>query len=182
MQVNGVVAGSHLGGFTAFEVDCTELLDLTQTDDDGGGGGGGGGGVNNLTVTVSGSSLADTLASGARYAAHDLGGITRNVYLVAVPAVAQSDVFARTKMVPQPDGSVDWELAVDVTIANDGNVNVSEVRDIAVSLFDLGGSLLADAALSLDQPLASGQRRTTGAVLTLAAGSVLAWEAEHPHL
>jgi len=69
--INGKYAGSHQGGFSPFELDVTELLQI--------------GGENSIALSVKNESLADTLASGTQYAAHQLGGITRKIHLFSVP-------------------------------------------------------------------------------------------------
>ena len=73
IYVNGREAGSHLGGFTAFELDIT---DLVKADDQ-----------NTLILSVKNESLADSLSSGSRYACHPLGGISRSVSLFALPEI-----------------------------------------------------------------------------------------------
>ena len=81
--VNGLWVGAHLGGFTPFEIDVTAAL-------------GSPGSNNTLTIVVVGASVADALASGSQYASHDLGGITRKIYLLAVPAVSVADAHVIT--------------------------------------------------------------------------------------
>lgn len=77
VYINGVEAGSHLGGMTAFELDITRYLKE---------------GNNELAVAVRSESLADMLGSLTQYAAHQLGGITRKVTLFTVPETYVSDM------------------------------------------------------------------------------------------
>lgn len=77
VYLNGVKAGYHLGGMTVYEIDVTKHLKL---------------GVNELALAVRSESLADMLGSLTQYAAHQLGGITRKVTLMAVPQTHVSDV------------------------------------------------------------------------------------------
>ena len=83
VAIDGAQVGSHIGGFTPFELDITDALNLTH-------------GVSarpadgvsarptehEVRIRLTGASIADTMASGSRYAAHDLGGITRKIYLM----------------------------------------------------------------------------------------------------
>ena len=54
--INGREAGTHLGGFTPFELDVTALVKL--------------GAENVITLAVISESVADTLASASQYASH----------------------------------------------------------------------------------------------------------------
>lgn len=60
LYVNGEKAGSHLGGFTPFEIDVTDKVKID--------------GVNELVVSVMSESLADKASSASEYAVHPLGG------------------------------------------------------------------------------------------------------------
>ncbi|MCJ7692746.1 MAG: hypothetical protein MUO22_04965, partial [Sedimentisphaerales bacterium] len=54
--INGLQAGKHIGGFTPFEFDVTELLTIGRK--------------NTIALAVKNDSLADILASGTQYADH----------------------------------------------------------------------------------------------------------------
>ena len=79
--VNGQTGGSHLGGMTPFEKDITALVRN---------------GENNLSIAVRSESLADTLSSASKYAVHPLGGITRPIYLIAIPDINVASLHVST--------------------------------------------------------------------------------------
>lgn len=81
VYVNGKEAGYHLGGMTAYETDITRWLKP---------------GYNEIALAVRSESLADLLGSLTQYAAHQLGGITRKVSLMAVPEIYLSDLRTET--------------------------------------------------------------------------------------
>lgn len=100
VYLNGKEIGSHMGGMTAFELDITQALQP---------------GDNLLSLRVRSESLADMLGSLTQYAAHQLGGITRKVTLMAVPKVHLSDMRILTDL----DANYqDAELKVYTTVTN----------------------------------------------------------------
>lgn len=73
IYINSKKAGGHLGGFTAFETDITQFIHL---------------GENNIVqIKVCSESVADSVSNGSSYAFHPLGGISRKIYLIALPEV-----------------------------------------------------------------------------------------------
>lgn len=73
IRINGQEVGSHLGGFTAFELDVTDAVRM--------------GTENRINIGVTSESVADATSNAAFYAVHPLGGITRDIYLFALPEV-----------------------------------------------------------------------------------------------
>ncbi len=79
-------------------------------------------------------------------------------------------------------GAAGWELAVDVTLANDGAA-AAVPGSVIVSLMSSDGTqTLAEGELSLNEPLAAGTTITASVMLALPPGSVAQWDAEHPFL
>ena len=98
--LNGTLAGRHLGGFTPFELDVTDLVRAGEP--------------NVVKLAVISDSVADKLASASRYACHALGGITRGIRLFAVPAVHVSSLFVFTRFDPDcRDATLELDLGVE---------------------------------------------------------------------
>lgn len=156
--INGQEAGAHLGGFTPFELDVTKLLKPSAN--------------NTIALAVKNESVADSLASGTHYAAHQLGGIPRKIYLFAVPALNIADFYIHTEFDPE---FVNATLIVQVQIANDS------LSDSAPTTFELN---LLDAAakpLTVAVPVINaGQGFTTE--LRMPVISPRKWDSEHPNL
>ncbi len=81
VYINGSEAGSHVGGFTPFELDITSFIHT---------------GKNNIAISVRSESLADSLASASKYAVHSLGGITRDIFLFALPEINIASFHVQT--------------------------------------------------------------------------------------
>lgn len=107
VYVNGTYVGNHLGGFTPFELDITNVAQA---------------GNNTLALRVTSGSLADTMASASMYACHQLGGISRDVTLFSVPDTHLKDVFIRTDFDAQ---FVNADLLLDVDIAATSPTNAN---------------------------------------------------------
>ncbi len=157
--INGQEAGAHLGGFTAFELDITRL---TQP------------GKNSIAISVRSDSIADKLASGIKYAAHDLGGITRKIYLMAVPKLNVADVYVRTVF---DKDYRDAKLSAQVRVANESEARIENADIELVLREDVREIQTVVAKLAAIEP---------GAVvtqeITLEVDAPRKWDAEHPNL
>jgi len=56
---------------------------------------------NRITITVQSETLADTLMSAQQYAAHQMGGILRKIYIYALPKTYLSDIAITTTFVDE---------------------------------------------------------------------------------
>lgn len=159
--VNGKPAGTHEGGFTAFELDVTELCRP--------------GAPNTLAAAVQNESTADILASGTQYASYQFGGLTRKVTLFAVPALHIADVDVLTDVAPDGRSAA---VRIDVVVINaSGPAAAGASLGLAVTGPD--GRAVLDRALPVPAlgPGASTRLSFEGTV----DGSAL-WESEHPRL
>ena len=111
VYVNGKKAGSHVGGFTAFELDVTELIKIDKE--------------NTLSLAVKNESVADSLASGSKYACHPLGGISRSVSLIALPQVNISSLAMQTIFDKE---FKDATLTALIDISNESSADVSGMK------------------------------------------------------
>ena len=165
--VNGRLAGRHLGGFTPFELDITDLPRF--------------GARNTILIGVQNNSVADDLASGSYYAAHELGGISRNIYLIHVPDVSVSDIYSQTRF---DDAFVNATLITQIQVANDSGKSIAGTR-LALSLMapadisNNNGQPVAVTNVALP-PISAGQVLTREVRLHVA--SPLKWDPEHPNL
>lgn len=121
VYVNGKKVGSHIGGFTPFEIDVTDFVHYGAT--------------NQITIAVRSESLADSLASASRYAVHALGGITRDIFLFAIPETNISSFHVVTDF----DASyTDAVLSADVQLSNE-SIKAKGTLKLAFSLLDTEG-------------------------------------------
>lgn len=163
VYVNGRKAGSHLGGFTAFELDVT---DLVQT-----------GKENRIAVSVASESLADSTSSGSQYAVHPLGGITRDIYLYALPDVNLSMFHASTSF---DSTYTDVTLKTEVEIANESSAATKDLN-LHFTLKDADGK-----EIQLNQNICQVKQLTAGATIkdvqSFTVTNPHKWDSEHPYL
>lgn len=163
VYLNGRKAGSHLGGFTAFELDVT---DLVQTGKD-----------NKIAISVASESLADSTSSGSQYAVHPLGGITRDIYLYALPDVNLSMFHASTSF---DSTYTDATLQTEVEISNESSA-ANQDLNLYFTLKDADGK-----EIQLNRNIRQVKQLAAGAtikdVVSFSVANPHKWDSEHPYL
>lgn len=161
--VNGKEAGGHIGGFTPFELDVTDLVRPGQD--------------NTISLAVKNESIADTLASGTSYAGHQLGGITRKIYLFAVPGLNVSSLHVDTTFDKDYRDAV---LRVMLDIANEGNRDIQDAQ-VQFKLTDLDNKSVTIEPSTVKLPaIKAGE--TIKQNIDISVPSPKKWDAEHPNL
>lgn len=162
--VNGTDAGEHLGGFTAFETDVTDYIKFGET--------------NTIAMRVTNETLADSVANGSFYAVHQLGGITRDIFLVALPEVNVAMLHTSTSFTDNT--YTDACLNTEVTVANESGRNIDKLflkftlRDSLGNIMELADTTVSAGALKPDET------KNISAVFYVNAPQK--WDAEHPYL
>lgn len=159
--VNGKLAGTHEGGFTAFEFDVTELCRP--------------GAANTFAAAVQNESTADVLASGTQYASYQFGGLTRKVTLFAVPALRITDVEVSTDVA---DGARSAAVRIEVSVAN-AAAAASPVAALDLSVTGPDGRMVLGHALPVP---ALGRGASTRLSFEGSVDAASLWESEHPRL
>lgn len=162
--VNGSAAGEHLGGFTAFETDVTDLVKY--------------GDKNTIALRVTNDTPADSAASGTFYAVHPLGGITRDIFLLALPPVNVSMFHTSTSFTDST--YTDARLRAEVTVANETGRRADDLS-LKFTLRDPLGNIvkIADPIVRIGN-LAPNAEKNLEAVFDVLAPQK--WDAEHPRL
>jgi len=161
--VNGKKTASHLGGFTPFEIDISNVIKW--------------GASNEVLVKVKSESKADSLASASTYAVHPLGGISRKVYVMALAPVNFAYADIKTILDKNYENAT---LSTDVIIANeqDGKANNLSVK---AELFKADGSTkVGEKTITINKSLSKAeylQQNISFEVLKPAK-----WDTEHPNL
>lgn len=156
VYVNGKEAGRHLGTFTAFELDVSDLLKP---------------GKNTLELRVRNDSMADNLGSLNQYANFPLGGILRKVTLFALPQLHIADLRIETTF---DDDFKNASLNLQFEVRN---VSRKTCRNATISV-DVPGAVTAHAITIPD--MKPGTTRFVLASIPVKAPKK--WDNEHPNL
>ncbi|MEN8118135.1 MAG: glycoside hydrolase family 2 TIM barrel-domain containing protein [Bacteroidota bacterium] len=160
VAVNGKKAGTFTGPMVAFDMEVTDLVKYGKS--------------NNITVGVTAETMADTLMSGTQYAAHQMGGILRKIYLYAVPKVHIADLVVNTILDEKYHNA---NLQISGVLRNNSEENNAEVK---VNLFDPEGT---EIKLSNNiQKIDLKGKSEKEIELQFAVANPLKWDAEHPNL
>lgn len=163
IYINGQKAGAHLGGFTAFETDITPLVEF--------------GADNRIFAAVNSESVADGTSNASRYAVHPLGGITRDIYLFALPEVSLSMFHAATLF---DDTYTDAVLRTEVSITNEASNNSGDLS-LHFALKDAEGKVVPLESVVHDvRSIASGA--TENRTISFQVAKPVKWDSEHPYL
>ncbi|PWD98309.1 glycoside hydrolase family 2 protein [Marinilabilia rubra] len=160
LVINGKSVGSHTGPLVAFEKEVSSALKISKS--------------NRITVSVTAETMADTLMSGTQYAAHQLGGILRKIYLYAVPELHLSDLSIETSLDEQYQ---DAELKLSANLQNDARINKAEV---SLRLFDPDGESVKLPG-NRKSIILNGKKQQD-IQFSLPVNNPLKWDAEHPNL
>lgn len=160
LWVNGREAGEHIGPMVAFEKEITELVKFGKS--------------NRISMGIISETMADTLMSGTQYAAHQLGGILRKIYLYAVPKVHLTELVIQTKLDKE---YVNADLKITGILKNDARVKDAE---ISVRLFNPTGKEIDLENGSKSISLSGEVKKEVN--LSLNIDNPFKWDAEHPNL
>ncbi len=163
LYINGQKAGYHLGGFTPFEFDITGFVKAGSTAV--------------ITIKVRNESIADSLASGSRYAVHQLGGITRKIQLVAVPDVNLSLFHATTLFDKQYANAV---LKTEIQVANESSDPVKKTSLFFELLKAGSNEIVVSKRITQEETLQPGN--ILNKTIEIPVERPKKWDPEHPYL
>lgn len=158
--INGKEAGSHLGGFTAFELDIT---DLAVT------------GTNTIAVSVASESLADATSNGSFYAVHPLGGITRDIYVYPLAETNFSMLHVSTSFDKNYDNAT---VKIDAELANESQYDAKNLS-LDFVLKDADGNLVSTSSCTVPTMQGNSTQTVSPAFQVTRPHK---WDNEHPYL
>lgn len=163
IYMNGEKVNYHLGGFTPFEIDITPFAHVGKE--------------NHIAIQVTSESVADSAASASRYAVHPLGGITRDIYLFALPEVNLATFHASTTFDTDYTNAT---LTAEVEVSNESNQSASNLH-LLFTLTDAEGKKidLRNNSVKLAACLPEENQRST---FSFDITKPEKWDSEHPYL
>ncbi len=150
--INGHFIRDHSGGFTHWNCNITPYVKPGEK----------------ALITVEVTDKRDEISDGSGYTRHLIGGILRDVSLLALPEIYPAKLTIRTNFDEQYENAM-------LTVRGILNEKVSKA-EIRLTLKDPNGSEIA-----LDHPLAA-LKNTEGFVLKNPVVLPQKWDAEHPNL
>lgn len=163
IYINGKEAGFHLGGFTPFELDVTDWVETGKE--------------NKIAVSVRSESLADSTSSASQYAVHPLGGISRDIYLYALPDVNLGMFHASTSF---DSTYTDATLKTEIEVVNESTVEAGQLTLQFVLKDASGKEILLKKNSQSVRKLAAGATRKIEVSFDVA--NPHKWDSEHPYL
>jgi len=146
--VNGQYVRDHFGGFTKWSCDITHLVKAGSE----------------VTLTVEFTDRVDDISYGSGYAKHQIGGILRDVELVALPEQNFKQLYFETDL---DEEYKDAELKVFYELSK------SSPAKVKMELFDKANSLVTQVEKDLD---------SSKGEFSFSVKNPLKWDAEHPNL
>ena len=129
LNVNGKKAGSHVGGYTAFAFDVSELVHV---------------GDNEFEIVVDNSHNPDIAPLSADFTF--FGGVYRDVYLIYTPEVSLSTTFFASEGVFVRTGEVSGDAAGLNVTAMLSNAGTKKKVNLTFEVFDPSGVRVAESS------------------------------------
>lgn len=160
--INGDSVGSHFGGFTSFEYDVTDFVECGKN--------------NKIVIGIKSYGLADSLANASKYAVHDLGGITRDLFLFPLETSNISMFHVSTQFDKYYN---DAELCTEVELSNESDKD-REGLFLQFTLKDKSGKEINIGKSKYPVSLKSGKKVKQNIAFNVK--SPIKWNQEHPYL
>ncbi|MEN8201604.1 MAG: glycoside hydrolase family 2 TIM barrel-domain containing protein [Bacteroidota bacterium] len=146
--VNGEYIREHSGGFTKWTCDIGRVVTPGEK----------------AVLTVEIMDRSDDISYGSGYAKHQIGGILRDVELVALPPQHFKQLYVETEL---DDRYTDAELKILYKLQRDTPARIK------VELFDTGNKLVKRLERELD---------SQEGIISIPVSNPEKWDAEHPNL
>ncbi|MFD2115593.1 InlB B-repeat-containing protein [Paenibacillus yanchengensis] len=154
LWVNGKFVREHTGGFTAWNADITEYVKAGET----------------AEIVVGVTDKSDDISAASKYAKHNIGGILRNVSMIALPEDYVTRFHATT------DFDAEYKDAtLNVILAMDFDKN--ETAEVLLNLKDPQGK-----KVDISNNRVQLEATNPGQIVKIPVSAPQKWDAEHPNL